>query len=84
MAINYSKESLVELFKVALKRRSLAAAAIILAAFAANVHAKTNETKHLQILINATDPSFKFVINDGTGLHYNNPFYPRPFGSKIS
>lgn len=73
------KGALVELFTVYLKRTSLAAAVILLAAFATNAHA--NETKHLQVLINSADPSFKFVIHDGTGLHYNNPFYPRPFGA---
>ncbi|MGA8548709.1 MAG: hypothetical protein WB678_00585 [Stellaceae bacterium] len=75
------KEPIVEFLKAPLKRASLVAAVILLGSFAPIVHAAANGTTHLQILVNGADPSFKFVINDGTGLHYNNPFYPRPFGS---
>src|SRR5437762_12543288 len=75
------KETVVELCKVLLKRASLVAAVIFLSTFAPYAQVKAEETKHLQVLINTNLPSFKFVINDGTGLHYGNPFYPRPFGS---
>jgi hypothetical protein len=39
------------------------------------------ETRSLQVLVNTSDPTFQFVLNDGNGLHYGNPFFPRPFGS---
>jgi hypothetical protein len=70
----------VESFKVSCKHAFIASAVILAAAFATSANAKNGAT-HLQVLINIADPSFKFVINDGTGLHYNNPFYPRYFGS---
>lgn len=69
------------LVKALLKRASLVAAAIMLGEFTITAQERPNETRHLQILINASNPSFKYVINDGTGLHYNNPFFPRPFGA---
>lgn len=78
---NIGKEPVVELGKAPLKRTSLLAAVMLLGTFAPTTHATANETRTLQILINASNPSFKYVINDGTGLHYNNPFFPRPFGA---
>jgi hypothetical protein len=69
----------VKPFRAPPNRAYLAAAVILL--FANIAQGRTNETKHLQVLINSANPSFKFVINDGAGLHYNNPFHPRPFGS---
>ncbi len=75
------KESTMVLVKATLKQASLVAAVVLLGAFAPSAQARANGTRHLQILINASNPSFKYVINDGTGLHYNNPFFPRPFGA---
>jgi hypothetical protein len=39
------------------------------------------ETKHLQVLINTADPTYRFVLFNGVSFVYNNIFAPRPFGS---
>jgi hypothetical protein len=75
------KEPVVELVKAPLKRAALVASLILLGIFAPTARATADQTRTLQVLINASNPSFKYVINDGTGLHYGNPFFPRPFGA---
>ena len=75
------KEPVVEFLKAPHKRAATLATLIVLGLLAPTAHVTANETKTLQVLINASNPSFKYVINDGAGLHYNNPFYPRPFGA---
>ena len=70
----------IQFSKASFKKPFLALMVFLLAASASASHGRST-TKHIQVLINTGDPSFKFVINDGVGLHYGNPFYPRPFGS---
>lgn len=47
----------------------------------ADEHRDCVETKHLQVLINTNDPTFRFVLFNGAEFIYDNIFAPRPFGS---